>query len=283
MKKQLLVLLVLSLFSVTLNAQVDLPRVSPNASVSEVVGYTTITVNYCRPAVRERVIWGGLVPYNKVWRTGANEATTIQFTTDVTIAGSKIPAGRYSLFTIPTENEWTVILNKTDKQWGAFNYKQEDDLPRFNVKPEKGAFTERLLFSFSNLTDSSANILLNWENLQVSFKIEVDMTGQAYVKIKEAIAANSDRWQNYTEGASFAYDNNVFLDEALQWADKAISFGPNYTPYFVKAKILFKKNKLKDALMTLDKCREVGRTDKNWDSFVSQVDFLEKQIKSKMN
>ena len=283
MKKQLLVLMVLSLFSLTLNAQVDLPRVSPNASVSEMVGYTTITVNYCRPAVRERVIWGGLVPYNKVWRTGANEATTIQFTTDVTVEGNKVPAGRYSLFTIPTEDEWTIILNKTDKQWGAFNYKQEDDLLRFNVKPSKGSYTEQLQFSFSNLTDASTDLVLNWEYLQVTFKIEVDMTGQAYVKIKEAIAVNPDRWQNYTEGASFAYDNNVFLDEALQWADKAISFGPNYTPYFVKAKVLFKKNKFKDALMALDKCREVGRTDKNWDSFVSQVDFLEKQIKSKMN
>lgn len=283
MKKLLLVLMVLSLFSLTLNAQVDLPRVSPNASVSEMVGYTTITVNYCRPAVRERVIWGGLVPYKEVWRTGANEATTIQFTTDVTIAGSKIPAGRYSLFTIPTENEWTIILNKTDKQWGAFNYKKEDDLLRFKIKPSKGSYTEQLQFSFSNLTDTSTDIVLNWEYLQVSFKIEVDMTGQAYVKIKEAIASNPDRWQNYTEGANFASENNVFLDEALQWADKAISFGPNFTPYYVKAKVLFKKNKYKEALMALDKCREVGRTDKNWDSFVSQVDFLEKQIKLKMN
>ena len=283
MKKQILVLLALSLFLVTLKAQVDLPRVSPNASVSEMVGYTTITVNYCRPAVRERIIWGGLVPYNKVWRTGANEATTIQFTTDVTIAGSKIPAGRYSFFTIPTENEWIVILNKTDKQWGAYNYKQEDDLLRFVVKPSKGSYTEQLQFSFSNLTDASTDLVLNWENLQASFKIEVDMTGQAYSKIKEAIAAKPDRWQNYTEGATFAYDNNVFLDEALQWTDKAISFGPNFTPYYVKAKVLFKKNKFKDALLALDKCREVGRTDKNWDSFVSQVDFLEKQIKSKMN
>ncbi len=283
MKKQILVLLVLSSFSTTVSAQVDLPRVSPNASISEMVGYTTITVNYCRPAVRERVIWGGLVPYNKVWRTGANEATTVQFTTDVTVEGNKVPAGRYSLFTIPTENEWTIILNKTDKQFGAFNYKQEDDLLRFNIKPSKGSYTEQLQFSFSNLTDASTDLVLNWEYLQVSFKIDVDMTGQAYVKIKEAIAANPDRWQNYTEGASFAYDNNVFLDEALQWTDKAISFGPNYTPYFVKAKVLFKKNKFKDAFMALDKCREVGRTDKNWDSFVSQVDFLEKQIKSKMN
>lgn len=282
--KKLFFLLTISLFisSIT-RAQVDLPRVSPNASVSETIGYTTVTINYCRLAVKERKIWDGLVPYNKVWRTGANEATTIQFTTDVTVEGNKVPAGRYSLFTIPAENEWTVILNKIDKQWGAFNYKEADDLLRFKVKPVKGNFTERLQFSFSNIADASADLVLNWENLQVSFKIEADVVGQAYIKIKEAIAAKPDRWQNYTEGANFAYENGVYLDEALQWVDKALSFGPNYTPYFVKAKIFLKQNKFKDALIALDKCRELGRTDKNWDTFVSQVDFLEKQIKNKMN
>jgi hypothetical protein len=283
MKKPLFLFTLLIFICPAVKGQVDLPRISPNASLSETVGYTIITVNYCRPAVKERIIWGGLVPYNQVWRTGANEATTIQFTTDVTVGGNKVPAGRYSLFTIPTEDEWTVILNKTDKQWGAFNYKEAEDLLRFKVKPSKGFFTERLQFSFSNLTDASTYLVLNWENLQISFKIEVDVAGQAYLKIKEAIASKPDRWQNYTEGANFAYENGVYLDEARQWADKAISFGPNYTPYFVKAKVLFKQNKFKEALNTLDKCREVGRTDKNWDTFISQVDLLEKQIKSKMN
>ncbi len=283
MKKLFFLLTMFLLVGSFTKTQVELPRISPNASVSETIGYTIVTVNYCRPAVKERKIWDGLVPFNKVWRTGANEATTIQFTTDVTVEGNKVPAGRYSLFTIPEENDWTVILNKTDKQWGAFNYKEADDLLRFKVKPVKGNFTERLQFTFANITDSSADLVLNWENLQVSFKIEADVLGQAYIKIKEAIAAMPDRWQNYIEGANFAYENGVYLDEALQWVDKALSFGQNYTPYFVKAKLLFKQNKYKDALNALDKCREVGRTDKNWDTFVSQVDLLEKQIKNKMN
>ncbi|PKL84348.1 MAG: hypothetical protein CVV24_00630 [Ignavibacteriae bacterium HGW-Ignavibacteriae-3] len=283
MKKYLVILLAVGLFGTAINAQIEFPRVSPNAAVSQTVGYTNITVTYCRPSVHERTIWGALVPYGQVWRTGANEATTIQFTTDVVVSGNKVPAGRYSLFTIPTKEEWTIILNKTDKQWGAYNYKQEDDILRFTVKPSEASFNEQLMFSFSNVSNSSAVLVLNWELLQVSFAIESDAAGQAYIKIKESIAAKPDRWQNYTDGASFAYDNNVFLDEALQWADKAISFGPNYVPYFVKGKILFKQNKFKDALIALDKCRETGRTDKNWNSFVSQVDLLEKQIKSKMN
>jgi len=266
----------------TILAQVDLPRLSPKASVSQTIGYTNITIDYCRPGVKGRTIWGGLVPYNQVWRTGANEATTIQFTTDVTVDGNKIPAGKYSLFAIPTPDTWTVILNKVDKQWGAFDYKQEDDLLRFTVKPAKGNFTERLLFSFSILTDNSVDVLMNWENLQISFKVEVDLLNQARAKIKEAIAAKPDNWQVYAESANYAADNEIFLDEALQWADKAISLNGAYYPYFVKAKILFKKNELKEALKTLEKCREAGRSDKNYQSFVAQVDFLESQIKSKL-
>jgi len=283
MKKQILIIPFLLLFSKTIVAQVDLPRLSPNASVSQTIGYTVVTIDYCRPGVKDRKIWGGLVPYNEVWRTGANEATTIQFTTDITVEGNRIPPGRYSLFTIPTENEWTVILSKRDKQWGAFTYKQDEDLLRFKIKPTKGNFTERLQFSFSDLADASASVLMNWENIQIAFKIESDVTGQAYLKIKEAIAAKPDNWQIYSEGANYAADGEVFMKEAFEWIDKAISLGPNYYPYFVKAKLLLKRNKYTDALKALDKCREIGRTDKNWDSFVSQVDLLEKQIKSKTN
>lgn len=279
MKAKFLALLLLAV--VNLTAQVELPRVSPNASVSQTVGYTNITINYCRPAVHARKIWGELVPYNKVWRMGANEATTIQFTTDVYVEGNKIPAGKYSLFTIPTEKDWTIIINKVDKQWGAYNYKQEEDLVRFKVKPVESAFAENLCYSFDNLTSSSASIFVRWENLKIAFKVEVDLTSQVYAKIKEAIAAKPDNWQNYSQAANYAADNNLYSDEPLQWVEKAISLGGGYYPYFVKAKLMFKKNNTNEALKALERCREIGRTDKNWDSFVSQVDFLEKQIKSK--
>ncbi len=279
MKAKFLVLFLLAIVSLT--AQVELPRLSPNASASQTVGYTNITINYCRPAVHGRKIWGELVPYNKVWRTGANEATTIQFTTDVTVEGNKIPAGKYSLFTIPMESEWTIILNKIDKQWGAFTYKEEHDLIRFKAKPAQSTFAENLCFSFDNLTDASASVFVRWENLKISFKVEVDLTSQVYAKIKEAIAAKPDNWQNYSQAANYAAENNLYGDEPLQWVEKATSLGGGYYPYFVKAKLMLKKNNTNEALKALEKCREVGRTDKNWDSFVSQVDFLEKQIKSK--
>jgi len=263
-------------------SQVDLPRISPNASISQTIGYTNISIVYCRPAVKEREIWGSLVPFEQVWRTGANEATTIQFNTDVLIEGNKVPAGRYSLFTIPNESEWVIILNKIDNQWGAFNYKKIDDILRFKVKPVQGNFTERLQFSFSNITDSSVDLYMNWEKIQISFRIEIDLIHQMHSKIKEAIASLPGRWQVYVECADAAADNGVFMDEAIQWIDKAISLGGGYVAYYGKARLLFKQNKLKEALIEIEKCREVGRIDSKWDTFVSRADLLEKQIKEKM-
>ena len=265
-----------------ITAQVDLPRVSPNATVTQTIGYTNVSIIYCRPSVKEREIWGTLVPYGKVWRTGANEATTIQFSTDVLIEGNKVSAGRYSLFTIPDESEWTFILNKIDSQWGAFNYKDTEDLLRFKVKPGIGIFTERLQFNFTNITDSSADVYLNWEKIQISFRIEIDLIHQMHSKIKEAIASQPERWQIYAESAEAAADYGAFMDEALQWVDKAITLGGGYVAYYVRARLLFKQNKLKDSLIAIEKCREVGRTDPKWDSFVSRADLLEKQIKNKM-
>lgn len=273
----------LLLFS-SLFAQVELPRLSPKASVSQVIGYTTITVEYGRPSTHGRKIWGDLVPYNTVWRTGANEATTIQFTTDVLLEGNKVPAGRYSLFTLPTETDWTIILNKVDNQWGAFNYKQDQDFLRFPIKPKPSLdFIESMIFYFCDITPNSVTLNLAWDKLKVSVNIEADVLGQAYVKIKDALAnSKPGDWQVYATSASFAADNNAYIDEALTWIDKAISMGDNYVPYFIKAKLFNKKGKYLDALKMIEKTREVGSKDKNYEFFVVQVDMLEKEIKSKL-
>lgn len=281
MKKTLLTILMA--ISSQIFSQIDLPRLSPKANVSQTIGYTEIAVEYSRPSVHGRKIWDDLVPYNKVWRTGANEATVIQFTTDVSINGNKIPAGRYSLFTIPNEKEWTIIFNKVDKQWGAFNYKEDQDLIRFNVTSTQNEFVESLIYYFSDITSNSVVLNIVWEKIKVSFKIEVDVLSQAYQKIKEGLAnAKAGDWQSFSAAANFAADNNVYLDEAITWIDKAISMGDNYYPYFVKAKILFKQNKFKEALNFINKTREAGRKDKNYEFFVAQVDILEKEIKAKL-
>lgn len=153
-------------------AQDEPPRLSPKATVSQVIGYTEVSIVYSRPGVKDRDIWGGLVSYNEVWRTGANEATIIEFVDDVTVEGHKVPKGKYGLFTIPGEKEWTIILNKTWDQWGAFNYDETQDFLRFKVKPRKSNFTERLLFTFDYVSPYSANIVIEWKDLAVSFLVE---------------------------------------------------------------------------------------------------------------
>lgn len=156
----------------SLTAQNEPPRLSPKASVSQVVGYTDISIIYSRPGVKERKIWDGLVPYNEVWRTGANEATTIEFAGDVVVEGNTVSKGKYGLFTIPGEKEWTIILNKIWDQWGAFKYDQAEDFIRFKVKPLKSDFTERLLFTFDYISPYSENIIIEWADLQIPIKVE---------------------------------------------------------------------------------------------------------------
>lgn len=148
-------------------------RISPKAGVMQVVGFTEVNIVYSRPGVKGRKIWDGLVPYNKVWRAGANEATTISFGTDVTVEGKKLPAGKYGFFAIPSANEWTLIFNKVADQWGAFEYNEAQDILRIKVKPVKNNFNEWLAYTITKTGENKASIALEWENLKVPFNITV--------------------------------------------------------------------------------------------------------------
>lgn len=280
-RKILIALMTLFSFSFV-NAQLDLPRLSPNASVSQTIGYTNITINYCRPGVKGRTIWGGLVPYGKVWRTGANEATEIHFTTDVKLNGNPVPAGIYSIFTIPSEKDWMVIINK-EYGMNGLNYNEAEDFLRFKVVSQEGTFTERMLFTFHGLTDSSVTVQLNWEKLQIAFDVEIDFRNQVFNKIMEAMAnAKPGEYQVYVASANYAADNNMSLKDALKWADKAIAIEKNFDTYYARAYVLYKMKNYLEALRAIDKCREAGSRDKNYETFVSRVDLLESRINSEM-
>lgn len=163
-------MLAVVLFANTSSAQDDKSkRPSPPAKVSEKIGNTTITVDYSQPSVKGREIWGGLVPYGKVWRTGANEATTFESSSDIMVEGKTLKAGKYALFTIPEADEWTFIFNSVPEQWGAFSYDASKDVLRVKVKPEKtNEITERMTFEIS----SDGLVSLNWEKLKVGFSVE---------------------------------------------------------------------------------------------------------------
>ncbi len=147
-------------------------RPSPPATASLSLDGNTITVSYSSPSVKGREIWGGLVPYNKVWRTGANENTTVSFSKDVLIDGKKLAAGTYGLHSIPSKNEWIIIFSNDSKAWGSFSYKQENDALRITVKPQPNEFQESLSFAVSKSGDNKASVALTWEKLKVGFQVE---------------------------------------------------------------------------------------------------------------
>ncbi|MCU0344689.1 MAG: DUF2911 domain-containing protein [Ignavibacterium sp.] len=150
-------------------------RISPKAGVMQTVGFTEVRIDYSRPGVKKREIWGKLVPYDAVWRAGANEATKITFSTDVTIEGKKLKKGSYSLFAIPGKNDWTIIFNKVADQWGAFEYNESEDALRVKVKTEKAIWQEWLSYTINKASDTSAVIRLEWEKIKVPFKVEVKL------------------------------------------------------------------------------------------------------------
>lgn len=167
------VFLILNSSVIAQNRANEEARVSPNAAVSQTIGTTEVTITYGRPSVRDRVIFGERVPYDEVWRTGANEATTITFSKDVTVEGQPLEAGTYGLFTIPRQKgNWTIIFNSVSTQWGAFKYNQDDDVLRLDVTSEKAPSEEQMLIYFSEVNDSSGKAVIHWDEARVAFLIE---------------------------------------------------------------------------------------------------------------
>lgn len=243
-------------------AELTLPRVSQKASVMQTVGLTDVTITYSRPGVKGRVIWGDLVPYDKVWRTGANEATTIVFSTDVKVNGHALPAGTYSLHTIPTTNEWTVIFNTEADQWGSYAYNDSADAVRIQVKAQPHEFTEWMQFSFPDIAVDKATIALDWEKLRVPFEIEVSTVDLALASARTAMSSlKPDDHQTAYRTAAFAFQNNVALDEASQWVDKSISIQETWLNLRLKADMLAAEGKTSEAIAFAERAIEKGKQD----------------------
>lgn len=163
----------MALLTLTTNAQ-DLPKPSPAASFSQTVGVTNISMKYSRPAVKGRAVWGELVPFNKVWRTGANASTKISFSTEVKINDVSVQPGEYALFVIPTKEEWTFIISNYTEGWGATGYTEKSDVVRVSVKPMESGMTENMMFSVDQIKDDGGMITLSWEKLSAGFMVEIN-------------------------------------------------------------------------------------------------------------
>ena len=218
-------------------AKLDLPAPSPTATLKQRVGVTDIEVVHSRPSMKGREIFGKLEPYGAVWRTGANNATRISFSTAVKVQGSALPAGTYELFTIPGREEWTVIFQKAGKQWGSYAYDQKNDTLRVTARViDFGAPVETFTIDFNSLRDSSATMNLLWERTLISLKLEVDLS--SLIPQIEAFMAGPGEKKPYVNAAMFYLDNGLDLKKALAWMNAAIAEQPDAF-YFVyrKAKV----------------------------------------------
>lgn len=250
-------LLAMVLVAIPLQAQgLEMPRVSPKAVVTQTIGTTTVTVNYHRPGVKDRAIWGGLVPYNEVWRTGANEATTLTISDPVKVEGQELAAGTYALATIPGADEWTFIVNKNTAMWGTMGYKQEEDVLRVKVKPVTVAQTEWMQFVFADLKEDSATLMLQWDKVGVPVKLSVDTTGKFLNQARKTMARY---WTEPYRAALFCLDHDTGLDEALKWINTSVAIQETYYNLAVKARILARQGQKAEAVAIMDKALAVGR------------------------
>jgi len=238
-------------------AKVAFPDASPAATLKQRVGITDIEVTYSRPGMKGREIFGSLVPYDQVWRTGANTATKITFSTDVKLNGTAIPAGTYELFTIPGKTEWTVIVHKNMSQWGAYSYDAKNDVARFKATPIPNPYVvETFTIGTGDLRDNSATLYFVWDRTRVPVKLEVDTVGMLVPQV-EALMTSDEVKKPYVPAAMFYLDNNLDLKKALAWMDAAISAQPDafylvYRKALIQAKAGDKAGAIATATASMD-------------------------------
>jgi len=275
------------------SAQVTLPRPSQKASVMQRIGVTDVTITYSRPAVKGRKIWGdplpgqttdvkgeatlddqnkrpkdaAIVPWGHVWRTGANEATMFVVSDDVLINGQKLPAGSYSLHTIPSKDEWTIVFNGTANQWGSFDYDPAKDTLRVKAKPEwVNSSEEYLSYSFDPVTDDSAQVNIRWEKISVPFTVKVpDVNAVTMSHLKSAVdGAKPDDWRTPYQAAQYALNNKNTADDAqgMAWLDQSIKVKETFQNLSAKSYILYKAGKKDEAFALADQAIQRGKADK---------------------
>jgi hypothetical protein len=226
------------------------PRISQGAKITQVVGLSEVTIYYHRPGVKGRTIWGGLLPYDSVWRAGANEPTLFTFSDEVTIEGKKLAAGTYRFVAFPGKDKWTVVFNSEVKNWGTM-YDAQYDIHKFTVTPEAIAHEEWMSFGFTDLTPSSARVVLAWEKVKIGFKIEFNTAG----KIQTSIGT----WQMMNNAARYALTEKVYNTEAMGWVERSIMLDKNATNLVTKAELLAAAGKKKEAIAAAEEALAIGK------------------------
>ncbi|MCB0853467.1 MAG: DUF2911 domain-containing protein [Bacteroidetes bacterium] len=238
-------------------AQLVLPQASQKAIFTQTIGLTDITIQYHRPMVKGREIWGKLVPLSETgdledgqipWRAGANENTVITFSTDVKIEGKDLAAGTYGLHMVPTKNDWTVIFSTNSSSWGSFFYRKDEDAIRIKVKPTETSFHELLTYDIIDQTQNSAKIVLRWEKKEVPIQVSINTHEIVLASFRDQLRSSPGfSWQGWNTAANYCLNNNINHEEALQWANNAIQRGENFTTMATKSNLLVQMGKQDEA------------------------------------
>lgn len=264
MKKLIYTAIFTIVFSISAFAQLQLPQESNKSMIAQTVGDTIVSITYFRPNVKGRKVWGDLVPYDKVWRSGANNATVFEINNDVTINGQPLPKGKYSLHSIPTATDVTLIFNKTWDQWGSFTYDEKQDQLRVKVKQQMTTVPrETLMYEFEGIKDNSTDAVLSWENWRIPFTVNVgDIYGRVLGQIRSAIqnrTADDVRPLNQGAGYVFASKKKENYEEALGWLDTSIKTKEGFGNLSAKARLLNEMGKKKEAIAAGEKAVSVGK------------------------
>lgn len=275
---------IITLFALSaLGQELKVPTLSPQTEVTQEVGLTQVKLSYARPSAKGRKVFGDLVPFGEVWRTGANASTKLTFSEDVKIAGNALKAGTYALYSIPGANEWTMIIHTNTKHRSLAGdvYKQAEDAFRFKVKPGKTAnYVETFTLEFGDFTTSSANLILSWENTQIKFPIEFDVDARVAEQIAKLSAAPSGMsHMSYFLAAEYNLHNDKDLSKADEWILTALEKSPRNSRYgLLRAKILAKAGKKADALKVVAEANAWAKEAKNA-NYVEQTQLFWDSIK----
>lgn len=277
MKKLFLIAFCSSAFYFADAQALKTPQPSTTQTIKQDFGLGTIEISYSRPGAKGRKIFGDLVPFGKVWRTGANSATTISFSDDVTIGGTKIPAGKYGLLSIPGETEWTIIISKQLDVTSPAAYKQESDVVRVAVKPINLPFTtETFTIAIASVKDNSCDLQLSWDKTLVSVPVSTEVDSKVMKQIENTFIKDS---RPYFSAAVYYLENGKDLNQAVAWFDQAIEQNPKaFWVYYQKARALAKLGKKAEALATSQKSVELAKEAKN-DDYVALNEKLQKELK----
>jgi tetratricopeptide (TPR) repeat protein len=237
----------------------DLPYASQAAQVKQRVGVTDITITYHRPLVNGRKIWGGLVPMGQVWRAGANENTTIEFSTPVSVEGKAMPAGTYGLHMIPNADNWTIIFSKMAVAWGSYTYNQSEDALRVDVKPHPTEMEEALEYEFEDLKSDSVTVTMKWEKLAVPFRVSLSEAETVIPSIRNQLRGRAQySWGPLNEAANYCLTKKTNLEDGLKWVDQSIQIEERFENLSTKADLLQAMNRTDEAKKIRDHAMEVG-------------------------